>query len=68
MQTGFEVKKIIPMRLDAYYVALLSEGYKKPQSMQLLKYLSAVKNGWLSNHQAKKTGEYSSLIYIAQQK
>ncbi|MBX2895457.1 MAG: class I SAM-dependent methyltransferase [Cyclobacteriaceae bacterium] len=66
MQTGFEVKKIIPMKLDAYYVALLSEGYKNPHTMQLLNYINALKNGWLSNHQAKETGEYSSLIYIAQ--
>lgn len=49
-----------PMLLDAYYVSILSEGYitGKPN------YIRALKQGYHSNSNAKKTGEYSSLIYI----
>ncbi|MBX2913794.1 MAG: class I SAM-dependent methyltransferase [Cyclobacteriaceae bacterium] len=65
-QTGFTLKQIVPMKLDAYYVSMLSEKYKNPNRNSLLKYISAIYNGWLSNKAAKKTGEFSSLIYIAE--
>ena len=55
-----EVIKTIPMVFDAYYVALLSEKYKKG-SMNPLK---AFWIGWRSNFKAKRSGEFSSLIYI----
>lgn len=54
----------IPMKLDAYYVSLLSEKYTgSPFPMQWPKaFLSGVQ----SNLSAGKTGEWSSLIYIFQ--
>ena len=53
----------IPMRLDSYYVSLLSEKYKNRKS-GLLNMARAVLQGYRSNRAARKTNEYSSLIYI----
>lgn len=54
-----EVKAVVPMKFDAYYVALLSETFtEKPSKIR------AVKTALESNKRAKTTGEYSSLIYI----
>ncbi len=57
---NFKSLRIQPMRFDAYYVSLLSEkyisGYKN--------YFKAAKIGYLSNKKAKKTGNYSSIVYI----
>jgi len=57
-----KVVKILPMKFDSFYVSLLSEKYKSGK----MNYLGALKIGWLSNFKAKKSGEYSSLIYVIQ--
>jgi len=57
---NFKVEKTLPMKFDAYYVALLSEKYKSGR----MKPISAFYRGWLSNLKAKSTSEYSSLIYV----
>jgi 2-polyprenyl-3-methyl-5-hydroxy-6-metoxy-1,4-benzoquinol methylase len=54
---------IVPMRLDAYYVSLLSEKYRTGTN-GLTTMGNALTQGWKSNNTAAKTGEYSSLIYI----
>lgn len=54
------VRKTLPLKFDSFYVSLLSEKYKNGK----LNLLSAFKNGIHSNVQAKKTGEYSSLVYF----
>ena len=54
------VVEIQPMQFDAYYVSLLSEKYKSG-TMNLIK---AFWTGWQSNRKAKRSGEYSSLIYV----
>ena len=59
-----EIKQILPMHFDAYYVSMLSEK-NRTGSMNLLKALS---NGFLSNWKARRTQEYSSLIYIAKKR
>ena len=59
---GFELKGTHPLPLDAFYVSLLSEGYKKSS----FRWLRAFWNGMKSNLSARKTGNYSSLIYIFQ--
>lgn len=59
-KVGLKVIQILPMKFDAYYVSLLSEKYKKSK----LNLLRAFYIGSLSNIKAKKTKEYSSLIYI----
>ena len=60
---GLTVKKIVPMKLDSYYVSMLSEKYKK--SGGIMSLIKGVWYGFHSNLGARKTGEYSSLIYIA---
>ncbi|MFK7953350.1 MAG: class I SAM-dependent methyltransferase [Ekhidna sp.] len=60
---GQEKLKLIdvkPMIFDSYYVSLLSEKYKTGKS----NIINAVRNGYYSNKSAKKTGQYSSLIYV----
>lgn len=60
---GLRIERVLPMKLDSYYVSLLSEKYKNQKQSPAL-IASALIQGWKSNKQAKKTGEYSSLIYI----
>lgn len=50
----------LPMRFDAYYVSMLSEKYQNNKS----NFFRALKIGYQSNLNAKKTSEYSSLIYV----
>jgi 2-polyprenyl-3-methyl-5-hydroxy-6-metoxy-1,4-benzoquinol methylase len=54
---GLDLKKVIPMRYDSYYVSMLSEKYKKRFS------LFGVFRGLISNLKAKKYG-YSSQVYV----
>lgn len=57
---NLEVVKKCPMTFDGYYVSLLSEKYKNGK----MNFFNAFKVGWRSNRLAKKTGAYSSLIYV----
>ncbi len=57
---NMKVEKEIPMKFDSFYVSLLSEKYKKGN----LKLFKAFYVGLVSNLKAKKTKEYSSLIYV----
>ena len=59
---GLKILKTIPMKLDSFYVSLLSEKYKNGQS----NYLKSFINGYKSNIYANKNkNQYSSIIYIA---
>ncbi|MGY0391245.1 class I SAM-dependent methyltransferase [Bizionia sp. KMM 8389] len=49
-----------PMIFDSYYVSLLSEKYRTGK----MKFWNAFQVGFKSNRLAKRTGEYSSLIYV----
>ncbi len=53
----------VPMRLDAYYVSMLSEKYRLGKNT-IATMGRAISQGWKSNRRAQKTREYSSLIYI----
>ena len=56
----FRIEETHPMTFDAYYVSLLSEKYKSG-------FMNPFKGfwiGWRSNSKAKRSGEYSSLIYV----
>ena len=53
-----------PMKLDAFYVSLLSEKYLNSRKHSIGGTINAIANGARSNLSAQKTGEYSSLIYI----
>ena len=55
-----KVVKTIPMKFDAFYVSLLSEEYKTGKK----NFIKAFSRGIKSNKEAKRTGEYSSLIYV----
>lgn len=55
------LEKVIPMKLDAYYVCMLSEKHKFGK----INYFKSILNGWKSNTWARKNNKnYSSLIYI----
>jgi len=55
-----EVEKILPMKMDSYYVSILSEKNKTGKSNPIKAFFI----GWLSNLKALSSKEYSSLIYI----
>lgn len=56
-----KIKNILPMKLDAFYISLLSEKYKYNRS----NYLKSLLTGLKSNSYARKNNNnYSSLIYI----
>lgn len=60
----FTLEETIPMKLDAYYVSMLSEKHKSGK----INYFRSIVNGWKSNTWAKKNNKnYSSLIYIFKQ-
>jgi len=59
------LKEIKPMKLDSFYVSLLSENYKYKKKNSVAKAISGLANGLKSNRVAKKNMNYSSLIYIA---
>jgi 2-polyprenyl-3-methyl-5-hydroxy-6-metoxy-1,4-benzoquinol methylase len=61
---NLRLQAIVPMKFDAYYVSLLSEGYKNPGKSSLSKSAAAFTRGMLSNLKAGKDN-HSSLIYIA---
>ena len=52
--------KIIPMKFDAYYVSILSDKNKNKKN----NFIKAICIGWWSNFKAKRSKEYSSLIYV----
>lgn len=62
---GLQTREILPMKLDAYYVSLLSEKYKNHKSHNLFTPFKAFVTAWRSNRKARKKMNYSSLIYIA---
>jgi len=54
------VVETLPLYFDSFYVSLLSEKYKTGKS----KPISAFFRGLQSNWRARRSGEYSSLIYV----
>lgn len=63
---GLTIKDVIPMKLDAYYVSLLSERYKNGGVLSLFGILHAVAAGIKSNQKGKKNANHSSLIFVVQ--
>lgn len=60
----WNLKKIKPLLLDSYYIAMLSEKYKKSSLFWLKGFIF----GAVSNFKASKNYEFSSLIYIIEKK
>ena len=63
-KSGFKLKAILPMKLDSFYVSLLSEHYRSPKSWLLTRFVRALQIAIRSNQKGGKDN-YSSLIYIA---
>ncbi|KQR95236.1 methyltransferase type 11 [Chryseobacterium sp. Leaf180] len=61
---NWKMRKIKPLILDAFYIAMLSEKYKKSP----LFWLKAMFYGVISNFKASFSNEFSSLIYIIEKK
>lgn len=62
---GFKLMETIPMKLDSFYVSMLSEKYKSGRT----NYIKSMLNGWKSNRWAKKNNNnYSSIIYVLKKK
>lgn len=57
---GFELIEQHPLILDALYIAYVSEKHKGSR----FALLKGIFRGLQSNWKAKKTGEYSSLVYL----
>jgi 2-polyprenyl-3-methyl-5-hydroxy-6-metoxy-1,4-benzoquinol methylase len=63
---SLKIKSIVPMKLDSFYVSLLSEKYRHGNVHSIKGIFSAFSTGVKSNLKAKKTNNYSSLIYVVQ--
>lgn len=63
---GLRVTQILPMKLDAFYVSLLSERYAHPEHSGVIRVLRALWNGFRSNLAARRGTNYSSLIFVVQ--
>jgi hypothetical protein len=62
-KNGLRIAETIPMKLDAYYISLLSERYREG-NRGVMNIIKATINGTRSNLSARKNLEYSSLIYV----
>ena len=60
LKENMKVVETHPMKFDSYYVSLLSEKYKSGW----MNIFNAFRIGLSSNLKAKRSGEYSSLIYV----
>lgn len=61
---GLKVSDIVPMKLDSYYVSMLSENYTNGNKTYLKNLVKGFVSGFKSNSKAG-SDNYSSLIYIA---
>lgn len=59
---NFKVIEKIPMKLDAFYVSMLSEKYKAGKQ-SIFSFSKGLINGWISNLKASDKN-YSSILYI----
>ena len=63
--TQLHLKSTIPMKLDAYYVSLLSEKNKSKGRIGIAGLLNGMWVAYQSNRKANAEKNHSSLIYIA---
>jgi SAM-dependent methyltransferase len=59
---GFIFKEMHPMYFDAFYISMLSTKYRDGRT----NWLESIYQGLRSNIRARRTGNYSSLIYVFQ--
>lgn len=65
-QEGLRIVQILPMKLDAYYVSLLSERYAHPGTPGPIRLVRALWVAMRSNLAARRLTNHSSLIFVAQ--
>ena len=65
-KSGLRIISRIPMKLDSFYVSLLSEKYKGNGNLSITGTLKAISTGIKSNWKARKAMNYSSIIYLVQ--
>ena len=56
----FELETIHPMKWDAFYISMMSEKYIGKGNS----FIKGIMTGWKSNRKARRSGDYSSLIYV----
>lgn len=61
-QAGFRLVSTRPMYFDSFYIGMLSTRHRDGQT----NWLESIYQGIRSNWSARKTGNYSSLIYLFQ--
>jgi 2-polyprenyl-3-methyl-5-hydroxy-6-metoxy-1,4-benzoquinol methylase len=61
---GLKLVRVLPMKMDSFYVSLLSEKYSNNNRLNLYSIIKAIRIGLKSNNAALKNNEYSSLIYV----
>lgn len=62
--SGLEIVKMDELKWDAYYISYLSEQYRH-HSLPLVRGLY---RGFISNCKARRSGEWSSLVYVFERK
>ena len=62
--SGLELLKMDKLKWDAYYISYLSEQYRH-HSLPLVRGLY---RGFISNCKARRSGEWSSLVYVFERK
>jgi 2-polyprenyl-3-methyl-5-hydroxy-6-metoxy-1,4-benzoquinol methylase len=63
---GLEIIKVVPMKLDAFYVSIMSEKNMRDTG-SITGFIKGLYNGLVSNFKADQNN-HSSLIYIARKK
>ena len=59
-ETKLQLIDIKPLKWDSFYISMLSEQYLSSKNS----FLKGTLIGWKSNRKARKSGEYSSLVYV----
>lgn len=63
-KSNLHLLDIKPLKWDSFYISMLSEKYTKSSNS----FIKGVITGCKSNRKARKSGEYSSLVYILKKK
>lgn len=59
-ETSLQLIDIKPLKWDSFYISMLSEQYLNSKNS----FIKGALTGWKSNRKARKSREYSSLVYI----
>ena len=65
-KSGLKLRGIVPLKFDSYYISLLSEKNKSGGVLTFFGLIKSLFIGLRSNMRAKKTMNYSSLVYLVQ--